>query len=675
MRALRCLAVLSLGALAGCSLVLKPDYDAIAPDLDGGPRPFDAGDAGDAGDGGVDGGSQCEIRHPREMDCRDMVDDDCDGQIDCFDFDCTGALECCRDGAAAQRSCLSSLSYWHRFPTGTSDIALEGSCDAASITAFGSPGSTRALISADCQPINFGMRCDLDFVVQRHCGVPPCDYAALSLTPVATLLEGARLSSELRAVVFADGSARVERSGTVLAEVDPGTFVVDTAEPVHLRMDLEPGVHDDGDVLYATVQLTQNPGPRGGTILARAPVMPLDDLRCVGGDAGLYAAIEGSGRDVGVAGPFEHTQYQCSNPSQFEAQPDADFSTPLSCAAGGIGAPALVNYCYDNCDTTSSQQIQWDLWVDASDIDRGQENYRFIDFGVCGYAHQDPALPNGANGDWLLRPASSGSFMWGDSPSSREPTLLAISDQASPRSVQNLMFAYAERSTGETYSIRGGTVQARPTIAPARSQIQTLLSTDDTSGQCTSLRDPLLVADWSERSDGVFAVTGAWLFFTCVHAEEPLFSIGVAHIDTDLVVDKNSVRTDVLTPAVGPYASRGVSAPEGFSEARGTQTTVRLWFSAHDDSGRVRMAYAQGRGRIDAPDLPALEPYPANPILDGASAILGGGCSRDCTFQGVSVTRSMNDVGMHPFVVARSRDTATETVYELVPLLQPAPND
>jgi hypothetical protein len=683
MRALRWTVAASLLALSGCSLVLKPDYDAIAPDLDAG-RPPDASDGGDAGiDAEVDGGMRCTPLHLREMVCDDHDDEDCDGQIDCFDFDCRGASVCCRPRAVRETSCLESLTDWNRFPTDASDLTLSGSCGGTRITSFGPPGSTRALISAECQPINFGMRFELDFFIHLICGGGACDYAALSLTPVPTLLEGAPLPSELRAIVLADGSARVERSGTTLAELPVGTFEVSDRDPVHLTMDLEPGPYAGGDVLFATVQLTQDTAPRtGGTILDHVAVMPLADLRCLGGDAGLYAAIEGAGDGVGVIGPFTYTQYECSNPSQFEPQPDVDTSRVLACAAGGVGAPALVNYCRDACDNPDSQQIQWDLWVDSSDTDRGQEQYRFVDFGICGYAQQNPALPNGTNGDWLARPAESGSFLWSVPPSVREPTILPLTDQSSTHQVERLWYAFAERSgSAEVYALRGGELSTRPTDAPGT--IHDLLAPADTGAPmsgagCASLRDPLLVADWV-RADDAFAVEGAWLFFTCVHEGEAPSSIGVVHIGDDLSADLETLRTDALTSSVGAYASRGVSAPEGFSEARGTRAelTVRLWFSARDGSGRMRMGYAQGRGdlNVEPPELPPLEPYPANPILDGANEVLGGDCSRDCAFEGVSVTPSMNDVGKYQFLVARSRDTATSTVHELVPLLQPAPSD
>ena len=70
-----------------------------------------------------------------------------------------------------------------------------------------------------------------------------------------------------------------------------------------------------------------------------------------------------------------------------------------------------------------------------------------------------------------------------------------------------------------------------------------------------------------------------------------------------------------------------------------------------------------------------MEPYSANPILAGDSAILGGDCSGGCTLTGASVTPSTELIDYYQFVIARSRITAAGPVHDLVPLLQPAPDD
>ncbi len=410
----------------------------------------------------------------------------------------------------------------------------------------------------------------------------------------------------------------------------------------------------------------------GGALLSRTAVMPLVDLHCVGGEAGLYAAIEGAGNSVSVLGPLSYTKNECSNPSQFR-QPDSavDVSTVEACAPGGVGAPALVGYCRDSCDG-ASPQLQWDLWVDASEIERDDEFYRPVDFGVCGYARQAPDLPDGTNGDWTARPPGTAPYLWTVPPSSREPTLLPVADYASSHRVEQLWFAVAEASGPEIYDLHGDQLFTTPTSG---SMAPPLLLQASAVDDCESLRDPLLVADWTFDGDGNPSVRGSWLFFTCVRSADPA-SIGVVHLDQDRNVTDGTLRTDVLTSDIGDYADRGVWAPEGFSEVRSRpdEITVRLWFSTRDDAGHVQLGYAQGRGPL-ADGLPALAPYPANPILDGASPILGGDCSGDCVLDGVSVTPHANLVGRYQFLVSRSRRTASAVVHELVPLLQPAPND
>ena len=662
-------------ALSGCSLLVKPNYDAIAPDLDAGT--VDAGPDADAGvdsgiDSGVDGGS-CIPGQFLESNCEDGEDNDCDGTVDCFDFDCRGDATCCRGGDSSAE-CLSSTAF-QRLPIGTSDILFTAEdCSATdTLTEFGPPGLTRALVSQECKPINFGMELSATFEVTETCAAGTCDYAALALTPLRVLADGDPLVSELRVVVSANGSVSIDRAGTRIGTSLPaGTLrASDRAE---IQIDLEPGPDDRGrDVLFATVDVVGR-----GRLLERTAVMPLDTLRCIGpsgNEVGLYVAIEGAGSDVRVVGPLATTERACSNPSQFRPQAAA-LDTPASCAPGGAGAPALVSYCRSNC-TGASPQFQSDLWVDASEDQRADETIRFVDFGVCGFAAQRSAFPRGTVGDdWALRGSTSG-FLWSIDPewrSGREPTLLPISnDGAASTRVSELWFAYAERMEDgfERYAIHGGRVFAVPTTTrPVRADTP-LLTPGDVG--CTSLRDPLWVAHYAS-GEGPTEVDGAWLLFTCERSGGATRSIGAVRFNADFARIPSSSVT-VLSSAIGSYAERGVYAAEGFSE-RGEdgELTLRVWFSARDGRGRVRLAYAQGRS--DDPDaLPVMEPYPANPILAGDSAILGGDCSAGCTLTGASVTPSTELIDYYQFVIARSRITAAGPVHDLVPLLQPAPDD
>lgn len=136
-------------AAAGCSLLVQFDpetqpcdpsggcrlgYDCVpSPDGDGGV--CRSRDGGAAVDGGADGGT-CA---PRETDCADGVEDDCDQQVDCLDTDCAG-VSCddrnrctlgetcqtgtCRGGQAV--SCTSPSNNCQQ-PTGTCD-PTSGAC-------------------------------------------------------------------------------------------------------------------------------------------------------------------------------------------------------------------------------------------------------------------------------------------------------------------------------------------------------------------------------------------------------------------------------------------------------------------------------------------------------------------------------------------------------------------
>ncbi len=678
-------ALLAALSAAGCTLLFKPDRDAITADLDGGMDggTEDAGDAGagDAGDAGPDGG-RCV---PQEAeDCTDSAgaDEDCDGQSNCFDYDCRGVAACCRPGGASTPRCLESLADFVRLPADhASDIQFSDTlCNTSTrVTEFGPAGRARALVTQRCQPITFGMQLSVTLEITEAC-TGACDYAALAFGPVQTLADGDPFPSELRVVLRGDGSAGVDRAGTPIGEQRPvGTF--SPGQRVTVRVDLEPGPDESGqDVLFATVDLAVTAGPGGGRILSRTAVAPLEALECIrpgGGPpgVGLYAAVEGAGGAVEVVGPLSTLERRCSNPSQFyESSAPVDLSQIEACAAGGIGAPALVGYCRGGCGT-AGPAVQWDLWVDASRTPRVEESFRFVDFGVCGYGWQTPILPETPS--WIARPQSP--FLIGDATSSREPTVMPVSDDgATTTRVAELVYAYARREAPleEVYAIHGGTIDQRLTFAPAPFAAP-LLEPGDAG--CVSLRDPLLVPHYRPATSG-YAVDGAWLLFTCEHAGSTPDSIGVARFTgtRELTLDgEQPIRNDVLTAIAGSYAARGVFAPEGFVEVQGEagaeELVVRLWYLARDGTGQVRLAYAQGRASgLDT--FPALDPYPANPILAGESRALGE-CTTACTLTGATVTPRIGSASEWQFVISRSRLTTTGTVHELVPLLQPAPND
>ncbi|MCZ7678138.1 MAG: hypothetical protein M5U28_04925 [Sandaracinaceae bacterium] len=467
-------ALLAALSAAGCTLLFKPDRDAIAADLDGGVDggTEDAGDAGagDAGDAGPDGG-RCV---PQEAeDCTDPAgaDEDCDGQSNCFDYDCRGVAACCRPGGASTPRCLESLADFVRLPADhASDIQFSDTlCNASTrVTEFGPAGRARALVTQRCQPITFGMQLSVILEITEAC-TGACDYAALAFGPVQTLADGDPFPSELRVVLRGDGSAGVDRAGTPIGEQRPmGTFSL--GQRVTVRVDLEPGPDESGqDVLFATVDLAVTAGPGGGRILSRTAVAPLEALECIrpGGGPPAWASTRPSraraapSRWWGRSPPLER---RCSNPSQFyESSDPVDLSQIEACAAGGIGAPALVGYCRGGCGT-AGPAVQWDLWVDASRTPRVEESFRFVDFGVCGYGWQTPVLPDTPS--WIARPQSP--FLIGDATSSREPTVMPVSDDgATTTRVAELVYAYARREAPSKRSTRS---TAAPSISGSPSR-------------------------------------------------------------------------------------------------------------------------------------------------------------------------------------------------------------
>jgi hypothetical protein len=665
---------------AGCSLVLAPDRDAIVYGVDGGP---DAGDGGP--DGGPDGGGDGGTCQPVAEVCSNGADDDCDGRADCFDPDCVSDARCCRTGLTTERLCLASGFDVRRVPAEASaSIRFSDTlCSETSrLLEFGPPARTRALITEECQPINFGMRFEATFEIAVSCGTL-CDHAALAFTPLQTLVDDVDpLASELRVVVSSDGSARVERGGTVLRDDDGQPIAREAGHfglgvPIEVRVELWPGPDDIGrDVLYATVDLIQAGVLGSPRLLDRGLIMPLADLRCLrpGGtsEPGLYAAIEGSGDGVQVVGTVARIEHECSNPSQFRPQQAVDTRALTACAPGGVGAPALASYCRAGCDTAAAQ-YQWDLWVDASELSRAEDNFQFLDFGICGHAASQPRFPTGAAGDgWLARGAPG--YLWPTPPSAREPTLLPVSDDGDAERVSYLWYAYAERvsARSDVHAIRGGQVFPNPAQSPAGPR--SILTPEATPGlPCDSVRDPLLVARHAPLPEGGHSVVGAWLFYTCEREERPR-SIAVTALDMGLDPIEGTTAI-VIDESVGEYARRGVFAPEGFTSPGPTETTLRLWFSTRDDEARVRLAFAQGRGPLEDLSPPELEAYPANPILDGNDPVLGDDCGGSCTLTGLSVTPSDAERGDFQFLVSRSRVTPAGTSYELVPLLQPAPPD
>jgi hypothetical protein len=667
----RVLSIACACLLAGCSLIWKADRDAIAGDLDAGPDagPRDAGfDAGPFDAGRIDAG--CTPSQLQETQCSLGIDEDCDGTIDCFDFDCRGIAACCRPGTPD--SICTDGPEWTAFPTGTTDIRyLTGGC--AGISAFStSGGPTRALIGNECQPVHFGMRYTMQFRITTQCTTPRCDYAALTFVNVRALAEGSELEDQFRIVVSANGTARVERAGTPIGNLG-ATLVTD--QLATLVVDLEPGPDAEGrDVLFGTITIQQG-GP-STTLLDHIALVPLArDVLCIGGaggpEPGLFVALEGAGNTVHVVGDVDAIEQKCANPSQFAEQGNASTAALDDCAPLNIGAPALASYCYRDCAGGGSPLFQWDAWLDGSDRPREDDVFTLLDFGVCAYTASGALFPDGATRLWSGRSGRIADYQWNTPPSSRDPTILPYADLDATDAVQTLWYAYAQRTSGDVHAIHAGSVSRIASSVASSGGV--LLAP---SGDCRALRDPLLLADW-EMGTTRPRVNGAWLLFTC----EPTTigehdSILRVHLSSEMAVD-DATMIPVLTAADGggEYSEFGVSGPEGFTEVTDTgELTVRLWFTARDGAGVLRLGYAQGRS-TELGTFPELQVYPANPILEASAPVLGGDCTAGCSFTGASVTPIANDSTSYQFLIARSRNTAAGQEHELIPLTQPRPQD
>lgn len=672
---------------SGCSVLFAPDRDAIGPDLDG--AFIDAGADAMIDASETDG---CVGPETLEVTCNDMTDNDCDGEIDCFDFDCRSADNCCTP-TMAETACLDSTvpitGFLPQPAAAATDIMFSGGGCTGQVSEFTSaPGPTRGLVSRSCQPVNFGMTYTVNFRIATPC--PSCiraDYAALSFGLTEVIVDPMDYADEFRFVILPDGSAFAEEAGTILGNPIPAnTF--NGMFPIQLVVDLDPGPSTDGiDVLFVSAVATQ--GREQYDLLVREPVMPLADLVCFmegGGTAtGLYAVVEGTGNFVQVDTALSRQARGCANPSQFRRPlMEPDLSIPAMCDVGGAGAPTLINYCYSNCDG-SPPNVQWDLWADGSSMPRQNDTLDFLDFGTCGFVGSTlGSLPDGSAGepwDTAQRPPLAAPYLWAiaQAEGAREPTLLAAYDDGAGVRVGDLWYAYARRETAMTddFTIYGGRIRRTGSAVEDRARVLDLGM--EALSECAALRDPLLLGDYGIRGTG-HGVIGAFLLFTCDRSPGA-DSIGVAelelNIDTGrLELMEGTVNANWLTSSVGAFASRGVSAPEGFTEPSEDGVTLRLWFLARGvGSVAPTVGFAQGRGPLDG-GLPVVTPYPANPILTNDSPAIRQDCvGEDCRITGLTVTPVVNDMVDYQFLIARERRAGTTVTYDFISLLQPKPMD
>ena len=109
----------------------------------------------------------------------------------------------------------------------------------------------------------------------------------------------------------------------------------------------------------------------------------------------------------------------------------------------------------------------------------------------------------------------------------------------------------------------------------------------------------------------------------------------------------------------------------------------QVWFVGRDDASNVTLSYATGL-LAGGDDLPTIALYPGNPVLASDAAVLGVPCADACWIDAVAVARPPAGTALWPalgfefyeVLVSRTRyGDPGGVVHELIPPLQPRPND
>lgn len=663
--------------LGGCTLVWGPKENDIVPAPDGGVDggDSDGGDARrDAGPDAGDSGPLCVPERESEyaadslMGCRGGLDEDCDGLVDCFDPDCSQSLDCCAAGAAWNTANNFTGSGWTELPRGSADV----SASPTEITDFG-PRPRALLHERECAPLAFGLDLAVHFRIISGCA--GCtDFASLALSPTTDMVDGARLTADLALVVEADGSAHLERAGERVAGTERSGLPLGSLVRAELR--LRPGTYEGGAVLLATARLSYD----GETVELGEPNQPfllLEDLRgypfCPGGGhsiAGQMVAIEGRGDHVQVQAldsgsppvTVGGTQRTCANPSYFEPLDLRNHEASFADCPGQWGEPSILNYCL-NCGATRDYPW-WDLWIDTTRSSREDPLGSYPDFEICG-SRTD--LLTGAT-SW--EPRTGGSepplLPMGSGDSAREPFVWAPPDAGASSTLQ-VVWAQRAGPGNPAHDVWMGELDLDDALDNFGS-VRQLLAADDIP-ECESLRDPALMP----RGEDMPA-DGLWLLFTCEGVGTASNSIGAAALSwegREYALERDSVRTDLVTHTIGAYASRGAFSPEPIAEFDAGKLRVQLWFLVRSGGADVALAFASGEG--PAGELPELSPYPANPILRPDDDVFGGDCPSGCRFNGLGVTRAINSRD-YQMVIGRTVVGSPADTHELVPLRQRRPN-
>jgi hypothetical protein len=637
-RALAAIACLSWG----CQLLNTSDP----------PKPFVA-------DAGVDAASLDGGPLPPEANCEDGADNDMDGLTDCVDYDCSDDPECCAthpdvalfDWSTAPGSQFYSLgSVPETGPCGSFETPR---C----LTSFGSGtamirrchGSVCEVMPV-CDPIGAGYTVRVVFIPK---GGASASHAAVVLTPTPELQTGtAQLVDDLAIAVLANGTIEVTQARAVLARAESGVGV---GEPITLEVAIGPSTENGRAVLRATV--THAATDR--VLLDRHPFLLASELVREDGCeeiGGLYFGIEGRGSGVFVE-QVTVTELECTNPSDFVVPENIDQrgvlvthdeSTPPLPAThvdlgfdawsyGGIASPSLALV------DVPGRGDQWEVYVDATDVDRSVELFADVGFAIGRARTTNP-------NDWRTWDLTEGDPDSGIEcrPSCIEPlpAMCTCGDSAREPSSTPGCVARAEG----------------PVEGPYHITLDETNVFDDP--ECPSERDPAL-APMGPGS------TNHWLFYTC---EQPAMPSHIRMVEVRCGDGGTLAGTPILMPAaLGSFAAGGVRAPEVLATVRpsmeaGPPAVYSLWFLARDLAGKVSVGLALAEAREDEA-VPAFAPYPANPVLAHANVRQDVPCT-DCRITGLAVAPLGISENSLRFLVARTVNDSGTLRYELVPLDQ-----
>lgn len=612
--------------------------------------------------------------------CDDGQDNEGDGLVDCADFDCLGASVCCDETPSTPLdeswSGGNPFAAWAPVPSTIAQLPVLGEhLGRTVIAAFPSDDDPAAIAFDPCVPMALGAELEIDLMAtgseQCEPNKPCAPYAALVLTLEPDMPTGERLRDELAVLLHGSGLLRLTTNNT--EELSRAPFA--PGEWVTVRMTVVPLVGAGPPRLRARVTASTD----------KAQIVMGDDVRLTGlerlidtGDCsqvgGLHLAIEGRGSAV-LVGRVGASRQTCVNPSQFQPLDATLMSETLGFDAseepwttGSFGAPALAS-------TQTGGRLQWDVFAEASDLPPDTP----VRVGhAIGHARTStaggPSAPSWGTWDSSVDPKV------GDLPPScigescpeltsvREPHLLAPSSSS-------LLLSFAQELPGAQLGPLRFGLSVLDSVGPPESALvvptePTLEPSDlSTLATCVSLRDPSLIPVDSALEGGY------WLLFSCVEESGVATQVHAVRLTQTLaLVPLGESDNHHIVLSAAEHGAVAVQSPEPVVTFSDRGTTVRLWFLAIDEAGErsVRVAVGFASSTALSPTLPALLPFPVNPVLASNSPSLGP-ClvGEECTLQSLAVTPHADDPDRLRFLLARRvKGMSGARRFELVPLEQ-----